>query len=242
MITAAYHLIIANPLLNILVLLYNTVAFHDLGIAIIILTVIIRLALYPLFQKSMKHQLLMQEIQPKIKAIQEEHKKDYEKQSQAMMALYKEHNINPFAGFGLLIVQLPILWAIYRLFLHIFQPGALDAVYHFFTRPTALPAVSMGFINLQHANWPIVIITAFLQYLQTRMSISSNPAAASSAQVASLKMMSFVAPIITLVIFSRLPASVTLYWLATSLISIGQQYMINRQRSHADPRPQIIRQ
>lgn len=241
MISAVYHLIIADPLLNILVLLYNTVAFQDLGIAIIILTVLIRLALYPLFQKSMKHQLVMQEIQPKIKALQETHKGDYEKQSQAMLALYREHKINPFSGFFLLIIQLPILWAIYQLFLHIFQPGALDALYGFIALPDALPAMSLGFINLQEANWPIVIITAVLQYVQTRMAISANPTAAKSAQAASLKMMSFVAPIITLVIFANLPASVTLYWLATSLISIGQQYMINRQQSHANPRPQNIR-
>ncbi len=231
--TNIYHLLISTPLLNILVFLYNTVAFHDIGIAIVVFTVLIRLALYPLFQKSMRHQLVMQEIQPKLKALQDAHKGNYEMQSKAMMDLYREHKINPFSGFFLLIIQLPILFAVYRLFLHIFQPGALDAVYHFIARPEIISPVSLGLINLQHANYALVVITAVLQYIQTRLSISSNAGAAASSQASSLKMMSYIGPIITLVIFSRLPAAVTIYWMATSLISIAQQYIINRQRANA---------
>ena len=236
-----YHLVISTPLLNLLVFLYNTVAFQDLGIAIVILTALIRLALYPLFQKSMKHQLVMQEIQPKLKVLQDQHKGNYEKQSKAMMDLYREHKINPFSGFFLLIIQLPILFAVYYLFLHIFQPGALDTLYGFIQHPGALEPVSFGFINLANANYPLVIITAILQYVQTRLSISSNKAAANSSQASTLKMMSYIGPIITLVIFARLPAAVTIYWLATSLISIVQQYIINRQRANAAGRLENIR-
>jgi YidC/Oxa1 family membrane protein insertase len=229
---AFYHAVIATPLLNILVLLYDTVAFHDLGVAIIIFTVLIRLALYPLFQKSMRHQLVMQEIQPKMKVIQEKHKGNYQDQSQAMLELYREHKINPFSGIFLLIVQLPILLAVYHLFLHIFRDGALDALYSFIPHPHMFEPLSLGFINLQHSNWPIVIVTAILQYIQTRLSISNAKGAATSQQAMTLKMMSYIGPIITLVIFSRLPAAVTIYWLTTSLLSIGQQYMINRQARH----------
>lgn len=229
---ALYHTLISTPLLNILVFLYNTVAVHDLGLAIIIFTLLFRIALYPLFQKSMRHQLAMQEIQPKMKAIQEKHKGNYQEQSQAMMALYREHKLNPLSGPFLLIIQLPILLAVYYLFLNIFDAGTLDSLYGFITNPGTLDPLSFGFINLQETNWPIIIITAILQYFQTRLSISKSPASASSSQVMSLKMMSYIGPIITLVIFSYLPAAVTLYWLATSLISIGQQYMINRQAHH----------
>lgn len=238
---ALYHTLISTPLLNILVFLYNTVAAHDLGLAIIIFTLLIRLALYPLFQKSMKHQLVMQEIQPKMKAIQEKHKGNYQEQSQAMLALYREHKINPFSGVFLLIIQLPILLAVYYLFLHVFEAGALDRLYSFIAHPGALEPVSFGFINLQNSNYPLTIVTAVLQYVQTRISISSSPAVANSSQVKSLRMMSYIGPIITLVIFANLPAAVTMYWLATSLISIGQQYMINRHARHGTPRLENIR-
>src|SRR5438128_1291763 len=120
-----YNWIIYQPILNALVFLYQTVAFHDLGLAIILLTVLIRLLLYPLFHKGVRYQMVMQHLQPQIKKIQDAHKGDYEKQTQALMALYKEHEVNPFSGFLLILVQLPVLIALYHVFLSTAKPDVL---------------------------------------------------------------------------------------------------------------------
>ena len=83
------------PLLNALILVYNYATFGDLGVAIIILTVLIRIVLFPLFYKSFEHQTIMQKLQPALQQIQHEHKEDKEKQALKMMELYKEHKVNP---------------------------------------------------------------------------------------------------------------------------------------------------
>ena len=133
-----FKTILLNPLFNTLIFLYNTVAFNDLGIAIILLTLLIRLVLFPLFYKSTRNQLLMQRIQPEINKIQHTHKDNKEKQAQAMMELYKKHDVNPFSGFLVLLLQLPVLIAIYQVFLGGFSAQWLDSLYSFVVRPPKL--------------------------------------------------------------------------------------------------------
>lgn len=228
MIIAIYQALIAHPLLNILVGLYQTIAFRDLGVAIIILTLIIRAVLYPVFQKSMRYQAKMQELQPKLKALQDEHKGDYQKQSQAMMDLYKEHEVSPFSGIGLLIVQLPILFALYHLFLNIFKPDVLTHLYSFIPHPDVLGTTFLGIIALDQRSIVLVVIAALAQYIQIRLTLRKNtPIDASQRTMAQI--MSIVGPVLTVVIFANLPAAVSLYWLISSIVSVGQQYVINRQ-------------
>ena len=82
-----FYTILEQPLTNALIFFYNTIAFQDLGLAIIFLTLAIRLVLFPFFHKSARQQTVMQHLQPKLKAIQEQHKSDRAKQTEAMMAL-----------------------------------------------------------------------------------------------------------------------------------------------------------
>src|SRR3989344_8243509 len=115
--SAIFNTILYKPLFNLLVFLYQYITFEDLGTAIILLTVIIRFILFPLFYKSFKNQTLMQKIQPEIQRIQHEHKENREKQAQALLELYKTHKVNPFSGFLMILVQIPILIVLYQLFL-----------------------------------------------------------------------------------------------------------------------------
>jgi YidC/Oxa1 family membrane protein insertase len=112
---ALYHELLYRPLLNILVLLYDI--FGDFGLAIIALTVIVRLILYPVAKKSLEHQKKLRKIQPHLKELQKKHKDDKEKLTQEMMALYKEHEFNPASGCLPLVVQFIILIALYRVFI-----------------------------------------------------------------------------------------------------------------------------
>lgn len=225
-----YHTILYNPLLNILIFLYNTIAVRDLGLSIILLTVLIRLILFPIFHKSARHQVVMQKLQPAIKKIQETHKSDREKQAQAMMALYKEHNVNPFSGFLLLIVQLPILIALYQIILKSLKPGVLAGLYNFVSAPLAINTSFLGLINLQERSIFIVVLAGLAQYLQAKLAIPKRESSANLTPAEkTVRQMVFIGPLITVIIFYNLPAAVGLYWLATSLFSIVQQIIVNKQ-------------
>src|SRR3990167_5608002 len=112
-----FHTLLYQPILEVLIFIYKAIAFRDLGIAIILLTVFIRFLLLPFFYRGAKDQTTIQKLQPLVKKIQQDHKDNKEKQTQALLELYRQHRINPFSSFLLLIIQLPILIALYRVFL-----------------------------------------------------------------------------------------------------------------------------
>ena len=146
-----------RPLLNLLFLIYNhTVA--DIGIAVIILTIVIRLVLLPIFYKSAKDQTIIQKITPRIKELQKIHKDDKEKQVSEIMKVYKEHKVNPFSGFLLLLIQLPILIALYRVFLKGFSSDVLSGLYSFVAVPQSIHTMFLGIIDLMSKNvWLVVL-------------------------------------------------------------------------------------
>ncbi len=238
MISHFFYIIFYQPPLNALIFFYNTVAFGNFGLAIIFLTVLIRLLLFPIFHKSVKHQMVMQRLQPKLEKINREHKDDKEKKLKATMELYQEHDINPFSGFFLLLVQLPILIALYQIFLAKLTPETLSGLYSFVHAPKILDYSFFGLINLEERSIVMVGLAALLQYIQGRMSL---PKIESGRELASAekinRQMVFMAPLITLLIFFRLPAAVSLYWVVSSLFSIFQQEAVNRQLkpNHEEP-------
>jgi len=226
-----YSELIYRPILNALVFIYNNISLGDLGLAIIILTILFRLVLYPLFQKQVRYQATMQRIQPKLKKIQQEHKGNMEKQSQATLAIYKEHNINPFSGFVVILIQLPLLFALYHVFTNIFKPETFSDLYSFVVRPAELNPIFAGFFDLSQHNYILVFVTALAQYFQGKLSLGARPVDKNSEDTAQKigQSMVWMAPLITLVVFAKLPAAVVLYWLVSTAFSIGQQILVNKQ-------------
>jgi|SRR3989344_392757 len=212
---AFFKLILYTPLLNSLVFLYHNVAFQDLGIAIVLLTLIIRFILYPLFYKSFLNQTLMQKLQPEITRLQYEHKHDKEKQAQALLALYREHKVNPFSSFLLLLVQLPILIALYHVFLN---------------PPVELSPMFLGLIDLSKTSIMIVGLAAIAQYIQGKLTLPKTKPGVEVPQVTKIaQQMVYIGPAITLLILWRLPAAIGLYWLISSAFSLFQQIYINKK-------------
>lgn len=232
-----YAEIFYKPLLNTLVFFYQTIAFRDLGFAIIFLTILIRLILFPIFQKSARHQMVMQRLQPKIKKIQEEHRHSRQKQGEAMMTLYKEHQVNPFSGFFLLLVQLPVLIALYQIFLRSLSPELITGLYSFVNAPEHLSASFLGLINLDQKNILIASLATLAQYFQGRLSMlkrkeESGKEPTMAERVG--KQMVFVGPIVTFSILMNLPAAVGLYWSISALFSVFQQIIVNRKLDHGE--------
>lgn len=225
-----YQAIFYWPILNVLVYFYETIAFHDFGLAIILVTLLIRIVLYPFFHKGAKQQMLMQRLQPKIKKLQELHKDNKEKQTQELMALYKEHGVNPFSAILLLIIQLPILISLYRIILSGLGSATLSGLYSFIPAPGTINSIFLGVINLQQKSLALVVLAGIAQYFQARLSIYRNPQGDGALSPAEkiARQMAFIGPVFTIVIFYNLPAAVGLYWLFSSLFSLVQQAIVNQ--------------
>jgi YidC/Oxa1 family membrane protein insertase len=231
MFYSIYHTIVYQPFLNLLIIIYSNVSFADLGIAIILLTILIRLALFPLFQKSQRHQMIAQKIQPHLKKIQQDHAGNPQKQTEAMIALYKEHDFNPFIGFVLLLVQIPIMIALYHIFINLFEPNALSALYSFVPVPANINDSFLGLMSLKKPSIVIVVITAILQYVQGFLMRKHLVKSGGNQQaVAANTMIMFLGPVLTLTLFSSLPSAVTLYWLVSTVVNVIQQEIIYRNQ------------
>lgn len=232
-IGAFFNTLLVHPLFNSLVFLYNTVAIEDFGLAVIFLTIVIRLLLWPLTQKAISSQKRLQELQPHIKEIQKKHKENQEEQAKALMELYKERGANPFGGCLPLLIQLPILFALYRVFLGGISPEYLQNLYSFVQNPGHLNTTLLGLVDLSHRSLVLAVIAGGLQFIQSKMMMKRNPlpqgegAAALAAQMMS-KQMVFVLPVITILISLSLPAALPLYWAITTLFTIAQQFVTMR--------------
>lgn len=241
-----YNEIIYRPLFNLLVFLYNIIPGQEIGIAIILLTIIVRLLLYKVNGKSIKSQRELQEIQPLIKEIQQKYKDDKEKQAKELMAVYQKHKINPFSGCLPLLIQFPIIIALYRVFLSGFQDDKLSALYSFVANPGHINAVSFG-VDLSVSNIYLAVLAAVLQYYQTKSimggvmkkksevsvkaDIDKTPEEKMQEFTQSLtKNMMYMMPLMTLIFAMTLPSGLALYWSVTTLFAIVQQYFIIKKR------------
>jgi len=235
MIGHIFRIILIQPLLNLLVLGYNVIPGHDVGVVIVLLTVLVRLILAPSFHKSIKSQKSMSALQPKLNAVREQYKDDREGQAKAMMALYKEHNVSPFSSCLPLLIQLPILIALYQVFIIGLrgQAGGLDSyLYHFVHNPGTLSPLFLHFINLAKPSWLLGVVAAVAQYFQSKMLLPKDTQGDATAKALQLQTL-YILPIVTIVISLRLPAGLPLYWLVTTLFSLGQQYYIMKGTAEA---------
>lgn len=223
-----YNELLHRPLVNALVLIYENLTFYDLGLAIIVLTVIIRIILFPLFHKATKHQKIVRGLQPQVKKLQEQYKNDREAQAKAVMALYREKEVNPFSSMFIMLIQLPILFAIYGVFKDGFGEKAFASLYSFVNVPVELNHTLLGLIDLNVVNWPIAILAALAQYLQIKLSAQSISGTEDKTAQRMVTQMSFIAPGIMLFALSTLPAAMGLYWLTSTIFSLVQQVIVNK--------------
>ncbi len=218
-----------QPVFNLLVFLYNIVPGHDLGIAIILLTIVIKLLLLPLSKKSLKSQKALQELQPQIEAIKKKYANKKEEMGKAIMQLYKDNKANPFSSCLPLLIQLPFLIAVFRVFRNGFDNGVLDLVYPFITRPEAINNISFGFLDLSLRSIPLAILAGIAQFWQAKMMMTKRPKAKTPGardedmMAVMNKQMVYFMPILTVFIASSFPSGLALYWLVTTVLTGLQQ-------------------
>ncbi|MFH0930216.1 MAG: YidC/Oxa1 family membrane protein insertase [Candidatus Moraniibacteriota bacterium] len=228
--TQLFHSIIYQPIYNALIFLYNIVPGHDLGVAIILLTIIIRVILYPLAKKQIESQKKMQEIQPEIKKLQEKYKGDKEKQGKELMKFYKEKKVHPASGCLPLVVQIIFIIALYQALVAGINFSECKDLYSFVACPATIKTGFLGMLDLAKPSIALAVLTAAAQFVQTKMmmgTVKSAPGVGKGDFAQTMnKQMLYLGPILTLFIGARFPAGLPLYWLVMTLFMIGQQYWV----------------
>jgi len=222
---------------------------HNYGVAIILLTILIRLILYPLMQKQMVSMREMQKIQPLMKAVQDKYKNDKERLNKELMALYKEHKVNPMSGCLPLLIQMPILILLFQTlrvfeyldpitnnvaggflwianYYNVMENGELVARAGLALSERLIP---FGFFGIEYIGI-LPFLVAGTMYIQQKMTSTGGAAGkdgGSSAQTQ--KMMTIMMPLMIGFMSFSLPSGLTLYWFTSTLLGIGQQYLINKK-------------
>ena len=184
--------------------------------------------MFPLTAKMFKSQKDMAGINSKINELKDKFKNDKTAQSAAIMALYKEKNINPLAGCLPLIIQIPILIALYQAFIAGFKPESLDMLYGFIGNPGSINTLSFGFIDVSTKSHPLAILSGIAQFVQFKTNKTSAGGQNDPMQALNKQMLYFF-PVMIIIIGWNLPAGLVLYWLATTAFSIFEQSYL-RQR------------
>ncbi len=233
-----FQTLLEQPMYNLLIGLYNVLPGADLGFAIIALTVVIKLVLWPLTNSSLKSQRAMQQLQPKLDAIKEQHKDDKEALAKAMMELYSKEKVNPLSSCLPLLIQLPVLIALYRVFMAGLREDGLSMLYPFVSNPGAVNEMFLGLVDLGERSIPLAVLAGAFQFVQTKMlmvkrpppAVRNKPGAKDEDMMAAMnKSMLYFMPVMTVAIGISLPAGLTLYWVAVSVISVLQQFLVFRK-------------
>ena len=227
---------IYTPLYNLMVALIDLVPSLDLGLYIILFTIIVKIILLPLALRAVKAQQAIKAIEPKVKELQEKYKDNRQELGVKLMALYKENQVNPFASFGLILVQIPIIFGLYYIVLRSGLPEIDPAkLYSFIPVPSYEPSpLLLSMIDVTAKSLPLALIAGITQYIQTKIALPANnsdKAATPQQQMMQtmMKQMQYVFPILIAVIAYILSAAVGLYFITSNLFHIGQELYVRRQ-------------
>lgn len=238
-----FDTILVNPLINLLFLIYAKLPIHDLGFAVILLTVLIRIILWPIFSKSLRSQKKMQELQKDVAKIKAKAKGDKQVESKMLMELYKEKEVNPLSSCLLQVAQIPLLIALYIVFkrsVHDFN-SLWDSFYSMIQNMGYLKdihngsvAFSTNFLNSIDLAKPAVwlgAIAGITQFIQTKM-LTPKSTEKLDPQAQMMKSMNYLFPALTAYIAFKLPAAMPLYWSISNIIMIIQQWLISREEEN----------
>jgi len=228
-------------MINALVLFYSLFPIHSLGIAIILLTLLIRLALWPLQSQTLRSQKALNKLQPEIKVISEKYKNDPKKVQEMTLELYKEKEVNPLSSCLPTLIQLPLLFALFYALIKFKDPnyyslmnansGLLAELYPWvkdlgFVKEALSQPINTYFlwIDLVKNSLILAVIAGGTQFLQTKLMTPKDQGTGQAAQT--MKMMLYMFPLLTVFIGATMPGALPLYWIVTSGMAALQQYLI----------------
>lgn len=241
MFSALWHNFFFDPVYNGLVFFIDVVPGGDVGLAIIFTTIVVKIILLPLSIKAAKTQVVMRELDPKLKALKAEIE-DKKEQAEKMMALYKEAGINPFASVLLLFIQIPIIISLY---LSVYSGGGVSLpaintalLYSFIPAPETVTMMFLGFMDIAARSLPLAILAGATQFIHAQLSIP-KPEPKPAGEAPDLKgdlarnmqtQMRYVMPIIIFVVAYTISAAIALYFTVSNLMAIWQEFIVRKHR------------
>ena len=229
-----YNAVFFDPLLNGLVLLVKNIPYHNMGLAIIILTLAVRFIILPFTHKATVTQVKMKKLEPELKEIKNKHKNNSQEQAKKTMELYKQHGINPISGILTLFIQIPIIFALYKVFLGgvNFDPAHL---YSFVTVPDFVNVKFFGILDIAKTSYVMPFLAALTQFFQMKLSIppikknemgntfKDNLAKSMNVQ------MRYVMPVFIFFIGLKLSSAIALYWTTMNVFAIIHEWIVRRK-------------
>ena len=225
-----------KPLYNALAFLIGIVPGGNVGIAIIILTLAVRTIIAPLSYRSVVSQAKMRALNPHIEKVKEDHKHDKQEQARKVMELYQKHGVNPFSGCLLVLIQLPIILALYFVFFKGLPGLKPELLYSFVGLPEHLNMTFLG-ILLSGKSLVLALTAAATQYVQINLSMpalppqdkNSKPTFKDDFARSFNTQMRFMLPLIVFGVSYTISAAIALYWTTTNLFSIAQELYVKRK-------------
>jgi len=231
-----FHTILYVPIYNLLIFFVDIVPNGDVGIAVILVTLIVKLILSPFSISAMKTQRRMKFVEPQMKEIREKYKDDREKQALETLALYKNNGIRPFSSILVMILQLPVIIALYYVFRHehLLSPNT-SLIYHFVALPTHISPLFLGMFATTGHVIILALIAAVFQFIQAYVTIpvpekpkgTSGSSTEDFARAMSIQSR-FVLPLLIAVI-AYTAGALALYFITSSIFSILQEYYVRYQ-------------
>jgi YidC/Oxa1 family membrane protein insertase len=236
-----WHTFFFDPVYNSLVFFIDVLPGGDVGLAIVCTVVFIKLVILPLSIKVTKMQAIMKEIDPQMKKIKAEIT-DRQEQARAMMELYKEANINPFASIFLLFIQFPIIIALY---FSVMNGGGVplpdintSLLYSFIPAPESVSMLMFGIFDITLRSLPLALLAGLTQFIHVKMSLplmeprDPNKAPDFKDDFArSMQLqMKYVMPVIIAVVAYTLGAAIALYFFVSNLMAIAQEQVVKKHR------------
>jgi YidC/Oxa1 family membrane protein insertase len=236
LMSSFFHTLFYQPLYNGLILLMDALPWFDAGVIIVLFTLLVKFALLPLSKKAVVAQIEMKRIEPELKKIKEKYKDDSQEQARRTMALYKERKINPFSSLVTTLIQLPIIFALYFVFLRSGLPVVNESLMYSFTpTPHTINMIFLGLINISNKSAILAVLAGLSSFFQIRFSMpaykpSEGPASFKDDLSRSMNLqMRYIFPVIIFFISLKISGAVALYWVTSNLFTLAQEFFVLRK-------------
>lgn len=235
MISTFFHAVFYNPIYNALVALVALLPGSDVGVAVILVTILIRLILLPFSLSAARTQRKMKSLEPKIKELKEKHKDNKEKEALETFALYKEAQVNPFASVLTVFIQIPVLLALYWVFYHEpFSSINVARLYSFTPVPHRVSLEFLGLISVAGKSLLLAILAGLTQFFQAHLALSGSlktsdeKSMQNDFQRVMGMQLKYVFPFIIGVISYTTSGAIALYFITTNLMGSLQEWYVRR--------------
>jgi YidC/Oxa1 family membrane protein insertase len=242
MFSYIWHTFFFDPMYNGLIFFIDVIPGGDVGLAIIAMVVIVKTILLPLSIKAAKTQKIMREIEPKLKELKEKYKDNREEQARAMMVVYKEAGMNPFASIFVMLLQIPIIIALYY---SVYSGGGIalpeinsEILYSFIASPLAVSMNFLGLIDITGKSIWLAALAGVTQFFQIKLSMPElpprDPNAAPDLKEDFMRnmqlQMRYVMPVIIFFAAYFISAAIALYFFVSNVVALAQEYYVRRHR------------